>query len=371
MRSFMIVVVLSALAACYDAAVLPSEEQMSQVIVFDEKSPNGMVLSRADFNARYGGFVLLSESKDFVPAVEGQEQSITKMRSLMIIVVLSALAACYNAAVLPSEEEMSQVTIVFDEKSPNGMVLSRADFNARYSGFVLLSESKDFVPAVEGEEQSVTKMRSLMIIVVLSALAACYDAAVLQSEEEMSQVIVFDEKSPNGVVLFRADFNARYGSYELVSKSNDFLPAVEGQEQSITKMRSLMIIVVLSALAACYDAAVLQSEEEMSQVIVFDEKSPNGVVLFRADFNARYGSYELVSKSNDFLPAVEGQEQSITKVYRAESDIKINMFVVTTHLSHLPEIIHSSLGKNYVEITLKPERLGEGLHTTLEIYRSA
>nr|AFH57129.1 REPAT9 [Spodoptera exigua] len=137
-------------------------------------------------------------------------------------------------------------------------------------------------------------------------------------------------------------------------------------------MKSFMIIVVLSALAVCYDAAVLPSEEEMSEVtIVFDEKSPNGMVLFRADFNARYGRYELVSKSNDFLPAVEGQGQSITKVYRAESDIKINMFVVTTHLSHLPEIIHSPLGKNYVEITLKPERLGEGLHTTLEIYRSA
>nr|AFH57130.1 REPAT10 [Spodoptera exigua] len=136
-------------------------------------------------------------------------------------------------------------------------------------------------------------------------------------------------------------------------------------------MKSFMIIVVLSALAACYNAAVLPSDEEMSQVtIVFDEKSPNGMVLSRADFNARYSGFVLLSESKDFVPAVEGEEQSVTKVYRAESDIKIGMTVVYTYLSHLPEIIHSPLGKNYVEITLKP-RLGEGLDTTLEIYRSA
>nr|ACS26248.2 repat7 [Spodoptera exigua] len=134
-------------------------------------------------------------------------------------------------------------------------------------------------------------------------------------------------------------------------------------------MKSFMIIVVLSALAACYDAAVVPREQEMSEVIVFDEKSPNGMVLSRADFNARYGRISiLLSESKDFVPAVEGQQQSVTKVYRAESDIKIGMTVVYTYLSHLPEIIHSPLGKNYVEITLIP-RVGQGLNTQIQIYR--
>nr|AEK50323.1 REPAT8 [Spodoptera exigua] len=133
-------------------------------------------------------------------------------------------------------------------------------------------------------------------------------------------------------------------------------------------MRSFMIIVVLSALAACYDAAVVPSEQEMSQVIVFDEKSPNGMVLSRADFNARYGGFVLLSESKDFVPAVEGQEQSITKVYRAESDIKIDMTVVTSFYNPLPEIIHSPLGRNYVEITLIP-RVGQELNTQIQIYR--
>ncbi|KAH9637419.1 hypothetical protein HF086_012032 [Spodoptera exigua] len=134
-------------------------------------------------------------------------------------------------------------------------------------------------------------------------------------------------------------------------------------------MKSFMIIVVLSALVACYDAAVLPTEEEMSQVtIVFDEKSPNGMVLSRADFNARYEHFVLLSESNDFVPAVEGQEQSLTKVYRAESGVKISMISITAHFSHLPEIVRSPLGKNYLEITLKP-RVGEGLNTTIQTYR--
>ncbi|KAF9794759.1 hypothetical protein SFRURICE_017449, partial [Spodoptera frugiperda] len=42
------------------------------------------------------------------------------MRSFIIITVLSALAACYGAAVVPSEEEM--VIVVYDENFPNGTI---------------------------------------------------------------------------------------------------------------------------------------------------------------------------------------------------------------------------------------------------------
>nr|AFH57174.1 REPAT3 [Spodoptera littoralis] len=75
------------------------------------------------------------------------------MRSFIIITVLSALAACYGAAVLPSEDEM--VTIIYDDKSPNGIIMSRADFDARSQGWVLLSEANDLIPAVEGQVQSI------------------------------------------------------------------------------------------------------------------------------------------------------------------------------------------------------------------------
>ncbi|KAH9637418.1 hypothetical protein HF086_012031 [Spodoptera exigua] len=131
-------------------------------------------------------------------------------------------------------------------------------------------------------------------------------------------------------------------------------------------MKSFMIIL---ALVACYDAAVFPSEEEMSQaIIVFNDESPNGMVLSRTDFNARYKHFELLSESKDFVPAIEGQEQSVTMLYRAPRDVKISMTTIASHFSHLPEIVESPLGKNYIEITLK-SRVGEGLNTTIQTYR--
>ncbi|XP_022818457.1 uncharacterized protein LOC111350957 isoform X3 [Spodoptera litura] len=47
------------------------------------------------------------------------------MRSFIIIAVLSALAACYGASVVPSED--GYITTIYDEKSPNGTIVSNGD----------------------------------------------------------------------------------------------------------------------------------------------------------------------------------------------------------------------------------------------------
>ncbi|XP_022818453.1 uncharacterized protein LOC111350955 [Spodoptera litura] len=74
------------------------------------------------------------------------------MRAFIIITMLSALAACYGGAVLPSEKVMSEgITIVYDVDSPNGRVMSRSDILDTL--FVLLSESTINVPAIPGEVQ--------------------------------------------------------------------------------------------------------------------------------------------------------------------------------------------------------------------------
>ncbi|KAH9637437.1 hypothetical protein HF086_012050 [Spodoptera exigua] len=84
------------------------------------------------------------------------------------------------------------------------------------------------------------------------------------------------------------------------------------------------------------------------------------------DTTYKHITHTLLSK--DFVPAVEGQEQSLTKVYRAESGVEISMISITAHFSHLPEIVRSPLGKNYIEVTLK-SRVGQGLNTTIQTYR--
>ncbi|KAF9794760.1 hypothetical protein SFRURICE_017450 [Spodoptera frugiperda] len=64
------------------------------------------------------------------------------MKTFIVIVLLSALAACCNAAVLPNEADMSGgVTIVYDDESPNGRVMSRNDIDSILDNYwVLLSE---------------------------------------------------------------------------------------------------------------------------------------------------------------------------------------------------------------------------------------
>nr|ABO64231.1 Repat1 [Spodoptera exigua] len=134
-------------------------------------------------------------------------------------------------------------------------------------------------------------------------------------------------------------------------------------------MRSLIIIAVLSALAACYVNAVHPTEEDMSEVytIVFDDNSLDGRVLSRAEFNARYEGWVLLSEANDFAPAVEGREQSVEMFYRAQRGVQISMVSITAYVS-IPEINRSPLGKNYIEVTLK-SRIGAGLNTTIELFR--
>ncbi|XP_050552332.1 uncharacterized protein LOC118277163 [Spodoptera frugiperda] len=77
------------------------------------------------------------------------------MKTFIVIALLSALAACCSAAVLPNEEDMSGgVTIVYDDESPNGRVMSRNDFGSILDNYwVLLSEAVINVPAVPGKVQ--------------------------------------------------------------------------------------------------------------------------------------------------------------------------------------------------------------------------
>ncbi|XP_022818481.1 uncharacterized protein LOC111350975 [Spodoptera litura] len=132
-------------------------------------------------------------------------------------------------------------------------------------------------------------------------------------------------------------------------------------------MRSFIIITVLSALVACYGAAVLPSEEEMV-TIIYDDKSPNGIIMSRADFSARSQGWVLLSEANDLIPAVEGQEQSIRMVYRAQRGVKINMLSVSARLSGIPEVNNTPLGRNYIDVKVT-SRPGLGLNSTISVYR--
>ncbi|KAH9637432.1 hypothetical protein HF086_012045 [Spodoptera exigua] len=80
------------------------------------------------------------------------------MRSFIIIAALSALAACYGSAVLPSEEAMQEsYTILYDDKSPNGRIMSSTELDARVKdmSYGLLSVWQCDAPAIPGHKQRV------------------------------------------------------------------------------------------------------------------------------------------------------------------------------------------------------------------------
>ncbi|XP_035451776.2 uncharacterized protein LOC118277169 [Spodoptera frugiperda] len=98
------------------------------------------------------------------------------MRSFIIITVLSALAACYAAAVLPSEEMSEGYSLVFDDMSPEGRIVSNAELNARSSDWILISEGVVSAPAVLGQVQRVGTWHQADLGVRIERLALAYGA---------------------------------------------------------------------------------------------------------------------------------------------------------------------------------------------------
>ncbi|CAH1640695.1 unnamed protein product [Spodoptera littoralis] len=239
------------------------------------------------------------------------------MRTFIIIALLSALAACYGAAVLPSEKVMSEgITIVYDEDSPNGRIMSRSDTVDNL--FVLLSESSINVPAIPG------KMRSFIIITVLSALAACCSASVLPNEEEMITV-VYDENFPNGTIVSKEELDSRFS--RVVAESSG---KKEDDIRLPHKMRSFIVIAVLSALATCYGASVVPSEDEYITTI-YDEKSPNGTIVSNGDIEFRNERSSIFAQWHCEAPSVVGQSQTITLKYLGDSSERITRRVTTIY----------------------------------------
>ncbi|XP_022818385.1 uncharacterized protein LOC111350902 [Spodoptera litura] len=98
------------------------------------------------------------------------------MRSFIIITVLSALAACYGAAVVPSEEMSEGCTMIFDEMSPDGRIVPNAELNAKSSEWILISEGVVNAPAVPGQVQRVGTWHQADLGVRIERLALSYGA---------------------------------------------------------------------------------------------------------------------------------------------------------------------------------------------------
>ncbi|XP_022818443.1 uncharacterized protein LOC111350947 [Spodoptera litura] len=94
------------------------------------------------------------------------------MRTFIIITVLSALAACYSAADLPNEEISGGYTVLYDDMSPEGRIVSSAELNANV--WIPISEATLLAPAVAGQRQYITKVFQAAPGVIINGLSVTY-----------------------------------------------------------------------------------------------------------------------------------------------------------------------------------------------------
>uniref|UniRef100_A0A2H1V141 SFRICE_029160 n=1 Tax=Spodoptera frugiperda TaxID=7108 RepID=A0A2H1V141_SPOFR len=188
MKSFIIIAVLSALAACHGAAVPPSDADMFSSFI-QEQMLNGFTVVHSEEDAALNRVtlskgetrddqVLLHEESCFVPAIPNQS---------------------VNCEVVYEGEpnvRIRRVTVTSIRPSPAYIYISGFLTNV---GLVRLESQ------IGGPLQSV--MKSFIIIAVLSALAACHGAAVPPSEADMFSSFI-QEQMLDGFTVVHSEEDA-------------------------------------------------------------------------------------------------------------------------------------------------------------------
>ncbi|XP_050552396.1 uncharacterized protein LOC118277172 [Spodoptera frugiperda] len=254
-------------------------------------------------------------------------------------------------------------------------------------------------------------MRSFIIITVLSALAACCSAAVLEDEEKMIH-IVYDEQFPNGTIVSDAEFDARFKSVTPLAEWRALSPAISRQEQTmgltytgdpgdlisritftqygkprvhytqlmrstisivitsrsgvglnslVQIMRSFIIITVLLALVACCSATALSRQEDG---YITTTEYENGTIVNGADLEFS-NVITLLSEWRCEAPSIAGQSQTITLKYVGDTSERIVRRV--TSIFGDPHVQQTPLGSNIYEMTLT-SRPGVRISASFHIY---
>ncbi|XP_035451769.2 uncharacterized protein LOC126910609 [Spodoptera frugiperda] len=149
--------------------------------------------------------------------------------------------------------------------------------------------------------------------------------------------------------------------------SGDEIEILEHLKKSI-KMRSFIIITVLSALAACYGAAVLPSEPEGYITMVFDEESPNGRVESDSELN-KWATDEwiLLTEWKCEAPSIDGEEQYFSVRYEDDPSVRISKFSIS-YFPPRPFIKDSGLGKHFMDVNVTTG-IGREIRSTIKMYR--
>ncbi|CAH0696304.1 unnamed protein product [Spodoptera exigua] len=333
MRSFVIIVVLSALAACYGSSVLPGKANMFSSFVREQMS-KGWILEHNEEDA----------AQNRVTLTKGEGETREGMRSFVIIVVLSAVAACYGSSILPGKANM-------------------------FSSFVREQMSKGWI--LEHNEEDAAQNR-----VTLTKGETSDDYILFYQQTCYVPAIPYDFGRCD--VVYRGEPNEKIYSIQITSSwpPPSYIHS-EGLGTNVGRMRSFIIIVVLSAVAACYGSSILPGKANMFSSFVREQMSKGWILEHNEEDAAQNrvtltkgetsDDYILFYQQTCYVPAIPYDFGRCDVVYRGEPNEKIYSIQITSYWPP-PSYIHSEgLGTNVGRVRIVSQ-WGEMLYTIVRMY---
>ncbi|XP_022818445.1 uncharacterized protein LOC111350949 [Spodoptera litura] len=128
-------------------------------------------------------------------------------------------------------------------------------------------------------------------------------------------------------------------------------------------MKSLILITVLSALVACYEAS---AELPGGYSVVYDD-TVDGNVMPNTEINARNQNFRLIYEVVAVASAAIGRVKNSFVTYQGPNNVRVDRLVITNHVQPA-SVFHSTLGTNNMEVRFV-SNVSQPISSTVRMYQ--
>ncbi|XP_022818444.1 uncharacterized protein LOC111350948 [Spodoptera litura] len=146
-------------------------------------------------------------------------------------------------------------------------------------------------------------------------------------------------------------------------------------------MKSFIVIIVLSALVASYEAFVLPSRvisgrhdafvssRQMTDAftLVYDDTAVNGTIMTSAEVEAKNDGWRLLYEVSCSAPAAVGRVKNSFVTYQGPTNTVIDRITITPQINPA-NVYHSALGTNNMEVRLL-SNISQPIQATVRLYQ--